>query len=239
MTQKVHRPARPLVRRMVKAVRRARRPVRWGNLRREHPFSERYGLDRGTSIDRPYIDEFIASHADDIRGRVLEIRDRRYTQNYGTEVLHSDVLDIDPQNKDATIVADLAEIGCLPETAFDCLIVTQTLHLIADVRSAFRNLWTALRPGGVLLLSVPTLCRLDPDLGWQRDYWRFTPAGLDVFLRHLFPTAHIEISGRGNVTAAIAFIAGLAREELTSGEHSKNDPSFSVVTLARVQKPAI
>jgi len=226
----------PLLRRSVKAFRRARRPVRWGNLRRDQPFGEHYGLERGTSMDRPYIDHFIDSHAADIRGRVLEIRDRRYTQAYGRGVARSDIVDIDPSNRDATIVADLAAPHCLPEAAFECAIVTQTLQLIPDIRAALRNLWACLKPSGVMLLSVPAICRLDPDVGPQRDYWRFTASGLTVFLADLFPQAITHTEARGNVTTAIGFIAGLAREEISDREHARHDPHFPIVTLARVQK---
>jgi hypothetical protein len=60
---------------------------------------------------------------------VLEVRDPRYTLAYGADrVISSEVVDIDAQNPEATLVADLASPGSLPENRFDCVIVTQTLQ---------------------------------------------------------------------------------------------------------------
>src|SRR2546428_14003991 len=43
-------------------------------LRRTSPISRLYGADRGTGIDRYYIENFLARHASDIHGDVLEIQ---------------------------------------------------------------------------------------------------------------------------------------------------------------------
>ncbi|MFN2629610.1 MAG: polysaccharide deacetylase family protein [Gaiellaceae bacterium] len=115
-------------------------PVRWGNLRRTRPFSERYGFDRGTPIDRYYLERFLAGHAGDVRGSVLEVRDSRYTHRFGGESVEaSEVLDIDPRNVEATLVADLAEPGSLPARAFDCFVLVQTLHAGRRVRIDVRT----------------------------------------------------------------------------------------------------
>ena len=51
---------------------RGRALPRWGNLRRLRRFSDRYGYDRGTPIERDYIERFLSEHAQLIRGSVLE-----------------------------------------------------------------------------------------------------------------------------------------------------------------------
>jgi hypothetical protein len=101
-----------------------RRPrPRWGNLRRTAPFSDNWGWDRGTPIDRVYIERFLREHAEDVRGDVLEIGGRYYTEMLGDRrVARSDVLDIDPDNAAATIVGDLASEETLPPDWFDCSI---------------------------------------------------------------------------------------------------------------------
>src|SRR5262245_42420556 len=53
--------------------------VRLGSLRRVAPISTSWGA-RGVSIDRYYMEGFLERHAGDIRGRVLEFHDSRYTQ---------------------------------------------------------------------------------------------------------------------------------------------------------------
>lgn len=213
-------------------------PVRWGNLRRTEPFSERYGFDRGTPIDRYYIEKFLARHANDVRGRVLEVRDSRYTARFGhDEVVSSDVLDIDPRNVEATIVADLAEAASLPPGRFDCFILAQTLQYVADPKVALGNALGTLKEQGVLLLTVPTISRIDPALH-AIDRWRLSAAGLETLLTAVVPPLSFAVTSVGNVLTASAFIMGLAAEELSARELSHLDPGFQLMVFARVQKQA-
>src|SRR5678815_5493895 len=119
--------------------------IDWGELRRTTPIARSFGFDRGHPVDRRYIEAFLERHRDDVRGRVLEIGDRGYTRRFGGDrVTRSDVYDL-PGNDGAA----------LPPAAFDCMIVTQTLLFVFDVRRALSNLRDALAPGGVLLVTVP------------------------------------------------------------------------------------
>src|SRR6266508_3982008 len=88
-------------------LRRLSRPAWLGTLRRTTPLSDEWGFDRGTPVDRYYIECFLEEHHRDIHGRVLELRDSTYTDRYGIDVERSDVLDINPANSRATIIADL------------------------------------------------------------------------------------------------------------------------------------
>src|SRR5829696_5733833 len=94
-------PLRPAARRLVGTADRQHPPgtVNFGSLRRTAPFSRKWGYDRGTPIDRVYIEEFLARHADDVRGACLEVMNARYTDRFGgARVTRSDVLDINPAN---------------------------------------------------------------------------------------------------------------------------------------------
>jgi SAM-dependent methyltransferase len=211
---------------------------RWGNLRRTRPFSHRYGFDRGTPVDRHYIADFIGTHSADVRGAVLEVQAPVYTLQFGgTAVTDSQIVDIDPRNEEATIIADLVESGSLPEARFDCFVLTQTLQVLPDVRAALDNVWRTLRPGGVLLVTVPSLSRIDRHIP-QIDFWRFTPAGLERALEDACPGASLEVSGYGNLVTATAFLTGLAAEELRRDELELQDPDFPILACARVVKPS-
>ncbi|HKN87045.1 MAG TPA: methyltransferase domain-containing protein, partial [Nitrospiraceae bacterium] len=130
--------------------------VHFGSLRRVLPISRTYGFDRGQPIDRYYIERFLARHADDIRGRVLEIADDAYTRRFGgRRVTTSDVLHVVEGNPHATIVADLTNAGHLPSEQYDCVILTQVLSVIYDVRAALRTVYRLLKPGGTLLATTP------------------------------------------------------------------------------------
>jgi SAM-dependent methyltransferase len=228
----------PTVRHGIKRALVASDIPRWGNLRRLRPFSDRYGFDRGLPVDRFYIEAFLARHAADVRGRVLEVKDSSYTVRFGgSSVSESDVLDIDPNNVDATVVADLCDDGSLPAARFDCFVLTQTIHLLSDVHTGLRNAWQTLAPGGVLLLTAPTLARVDHHLT-EIDFWRFTPRGLERMLAETCPDADAAVESSGNLVAAIAFLAGLAAHELRADELAYADPYFPILACARVRKGA-
>ncbi len=227
------------VQRRLRAVRRGPwyRPevgrVRMGDLRRLAPIDRDFGYGRGQPVDRYYIERFLAHHAHDIRAHVLEIKSDAYTRRFGGEqVARSDVLDIDADNPQATIVADLAAADQVPSNAFDCVILTQTLHLIYDARAALATLHCTLKPGGVLLMTVPGITKVQQ--GW---YWSFTEASARRLLEEAFPGARVAVQAHGNVLAAQAFLQGLAVEDLRLNELDHDDPEYPVVITARVVKP--
>lgn len=124
----------PVQRALVSAGRRVSgRSVRWGNLRRLRPFSDRYGYDRGTPIERYYIERFLSEHAQRIRANVLEVKDARYTRRFGRGT-RPHVVDNDRDNRDADLHADLNVPGSLPVGSFDCVILTQVLHFLSPRR---------------------------------------------------------------------------------------------------------
>jgi SAM-dependent methyltransferase len=213
------------------------RRVRWGSLRRTLPFSDTFGFDRGLPIDRYYIEAFLAREAASIRGEVLEVQNSKYSLRFGgADVTHFHVIDIDPTNPEATVIADLTIEGSLPNQAYDSIIMTQTLHVTVDDAAGFRTLWRALRPGGTLLFTGPCVSRLDSGVeGW--DHWRYTPSGLRARLAKLLPDAEVTVEAHGNVLAGAAFLYGIAAQELTESELDFDDPRFPLVVCARVSKP--
>lgn len=215
--------------------RRLSRPISLGGLRRTSPVSSHWGADRGQPIDRYYIERFLQEHSNDIRGRVLEVMDSRYTERFGSVVETSDVLDIDASNERATIVADLTAPGNVPSDSFDCLILTQTLQSIYDFHAAVQEAHRMLRPGGVLLATVPSISKIDPTPGVRGDFWRFTWASCDRLFFEVFG-ANVTVRAHGNVLAAIAFLAGLAREDLTDEELDVQDDFFPVLVAVRAVK---
>jgi SAM-dependent methyltransferase len=212
-----------------------RRRLRWGDLRRTEPFSRQFGYDRGTPIDRVYLDDFVGRHAGDVRGEVLEIGEPHYTERFGARRVTSHVLDVDASNPRATLVGDLTDPATLPEDAFDCVVLMQTLQFVADPSAALANVWRSLAPGGVLLVAVPTISKLDTD--YPRDLWRWTAAGLEELLARTCPGGEVEVTGYGNALAAVAFVMGLAAEELRPEELDAHDPELALVACGRARNP--
>lgn len=208
--------------------------VRFGDLRRLSPLSRSFGWDRGTPVDRHYIESFLAQNAGDIHGRVLEIGSNDYTQRLGgTHVERSDILSVEA-NSDATLVGDLTQPGVLPEAIFDCIVLTQTLQYIFDVRAAVAALYRALKPGGVLLVTAPSVkSQIDGSQWGATWYWWFTAAALRRLLEESFKPEAVTVEAYGNIFTATAFHYGVALEELKPAELAVSDPDFPVIVAAR------
>jgi SAM-dependent methyltransferase len=211
--------------------------VRFGDFKRSSPISDCYGWDRGTPVDRYYLESFLSENASDIHGRVLEITDDRYTRCFGTNVIQSDILDVDKSNPQATFVGDVTLPEVLPESAFDCIVFVQTLQYVYDLRAGIASLHRALKPGGVVLLTTGGLSQLSYtyEAKW---YWWVTPDGLHRLLEEQFGTHSVRVKGFGNVYAAAAFFQGLAMEELDKAALDVEDPKYPVVVVGRAVKIA-
>jgi ubiquinone/menaquinone biosynthesis C-methylase UbiE len=72
---------------------------------------------------------------------------------------------VDASNPQATFVGDLSHAPQLPDAAFDCVVLTQTLHLIYDFKGAIATCYRILKPGGALLLTVPGITHIDQGSG--------------------------------------------------------------------------
>jgi hypothetical protein len=184
------------------------RPAWLGTLRRLTPLSQQWGADRGTPVDRYYVRRFLDAHRGDIRGRVLEVKDAEYTRLYGSDVASSDVLDVDSSNPQATIVADLAAADTVPANSYDCFILTQSLQFVYDIR------------------------KFEP----IRDYWRFTPAACTQLFADRFGQHRITVRAYGNILTSIAFLTGMAAEELSEKERERGDPDFPLLVTIRAVK---
>jgi SAM-dependent methyltransferase len=202
------------------------------------PASRQFAFDRGTPIDRHFIIRFLESNAEAIRGRVLEVGDRGYTQAFGGKrVTKSDVLHVTPGNPEATIIGDLSTGKGLPWGVYDCLILTQTLHVIYDVHSAVKNIHRLLKPGGVALVTVPGITpvsRYDADR-WG-DFWRMTPASARRLFAEAFSPDDIAVEAFGNVRLAAAYLYGLAAEEVSASALAENDADYPLSICIRAQK---
>lgn len=198
--------------------------VQLGDLHRLQPISSDYGFDRGTPIDRYYIEGFLDRHRSEIFGRVLEVFDDSYSQRFGgSRVSHQDILDINSHNSKATLICDLGAPGSLPPSLFDCMIITQTLQYVHNVRLAVENIYNALKPGGTLLLTVPGITQVDKSLQWN-----FTTNSVRIMLRRYFGEAAINIEQFGNVFAATTFLHGIAVEEVNTKDLDFIDAAYPV-----------
>src|SRR5262245_10283436 len=67
---------------------------RWGNLRRTSPFSQSFGFERGTPVDRHYLHAFLEAERALITADVLEVQTSSYTRRYGHDLRRVETFDI-------------------------------------------------------------------------------------------------------------------------------------------------
>ena len=213
--------------------------VRFGDLRRLTPISRIFGMDRGRPIDRYYIEKFLETNAADIMGRAMELGDATYIKRFGQGVTQVDVLHVVAGNPEATIIADLTDAGHIPSNAFDCIVFTQALQMIYDMKAAMATLYRILKPGGVVLMTTHGTSKIARRLGrddWG-EYWRLTAQGIDALVRDAAPDAELTVKSYGNVMSAAAFLFGLSVEDLKAEELASEDEDFEVIIGARIRKP--
>jgi glycosyltransferase involved in cell wall biosynthesis/SAM-dependent methyltransferase len=211
--------------------------VQFGDLRRIYPISRVWGIDRGKPIDRYYIENFLSDNAKDIRGHVLEIGDDIYTRRLGgLNVTKSSVLNVTGDNPKTTIIADLSNAPHVKSDLFHCIICTQTLQYIYDVKAAIRTLYRLLKPDGVLLATFPGITQTGDHEWGDCWYWNFTVLSAGRLFEEVFPAAEIKVEAYGNVLAANAFLYGLAAEELQKTELDYRDPGYTMTITVRAVK---
>lgn len=208
-----------------------------GHFERFEPFSRSYGFDRGGPIDRFFIDRFLRSHAPSVKGRVLEIGDNEYTLLIGGDnVEKSDILHVNENNHKATFIGDLSDAPTLPSDAFDCIILTQTLHLIWDVKDALETCKRVLKKGGCLLLTVPGISQIEVGEWATTWYWSFTDRSMKKFMNETFGEGNYELDVFGNAYLASAFLFGVGQGEVDPRFYDLQDPYYQMLICVKAVK---
>lgn len=219
--------------------------IDFGDLRRLEPLSREWGLDRGGPIDRHYIEAFLHDRRGDIRGRVLEIAEDVYARAFGGRAIDRiDILQYEEgEHPRATFTGDLTGAPHLPSNTFDCVILTQTLQLIYDVRAALATVHRVLAPGGVLLLTAPGVTqvnRRDSESWGDVWCWSFTARSTRLLLEEHFGERGVRVRSYGNVLAAAGFLYGMGQDDLSRAELDAHDPDYELLIAARARKrPAV
>jgi len=202
------------------------------------PVSTEFGFERGTPIDRRYIERFLCDNRHQIKGKVLEVGDSTYSKKFaGGEVTSYEVLHAVPGNKSATIVGDLTNPLSLPENQIDCFICTQTFNFIFEVQKAVEGAHRLLKPGGTLLATVSGISQISRfDMDRWGDYWRFTSASVQKLFDPIFK-GELQVEVFGNVLAATAYLQGVAVEDLPDESLlDECDPDYQLVICIVARK---
>lgn len=209
----------------------------WQNLRSLEPISRVFAFDRGTPIDRVYIQHFLETNRRHIQGVLCEIAVNDYSRKYGSNVNKYEILHYTDDNPQATIVADLADVTTLPENQIDCFILTQTLNFIYDFKAAIQGLHFILKEGGVALVTVAGIAQISRyDMDKWGDYWRFTDLSIRKAFEEVFGAGNVEVETYGNVLACISYLEGICAEELSHDELFFIDKDYQLTITIKATK---
>lgn len=203
------------------------------------PLDDAYGMGRGTPVDRYYIETFLDLHKELIRGKVMEIGDRIYTEKFGGEkVMESVILHVEREAPEiGQIKGDLSTGEGLKEESVDCLICTQTLPFIYDIRSAADQIVRLLKKGGTALLTVAGLSQI---IQYERfhygHFWSFTEQSLGRLFEGNAEVDSVDVVTYGNVKASTAFLYGISYEELSREDLDFHDPNYQLLVAAVIKK---
>ena len=193
-------------------------------LTKTKPVSSIFGLDRGTPIDRYYIEQFLNKESMGIVGvdKTLEVTEDRYSSLFFPNARH-EILDFEKG-------MDLTKSESLYNNFYDVFICTQTFNFIYAVKSAIRGSYDLLAPGGTMLATVAgnisQVSRYDMER-WG-DYWRFTYKSIEMLVKEVFGE-EVSVYPYGNSMAATAFIQGLCVEDVNTKLLDECDPEYAIV----------
>ena len=110
-------------------------------------------------------------------------------------------------NPEATIVGDLSKADHIPSEHFDCIIITQTLNRVYEIRNALYTLFCILKTGGVLLSTIPGISKVGDGSDWGDDWhWAFTDQSARLLFEEFLYKPNVEVKTFCNVLAAISFL---------------------------------
>lgn len=186
--------------------------VDFGAFRRTSPAGD-CAPGSSDALDRHFIEEFLARHAADIGGRVLQLGGGDFALRHGGVRVS------------ACISHDPSRGGCdLPSgvTDLECIVLPGTLQRVLAPGALLRDLHGRLRRGGVLLATVPGAAqRIDADA-----YWRFTPYSARRLFAEVFGERALNLSMRGNVLVATAHAHRLPAAAIGAAALRVDDPEF-------------
>jgi hypothetical protein len=116
------------------------------------------------------------------------------------------------------------------------VILTQTLQYVFDVQAAVRTLHRIVKPGGVVLATLPSITSIG-DTRWESTwFWGFTHLSAARLFGEAFSRENVTVEQHGNVLSASAFLYGLSSHELLPRELDHHDAHYQVTITVRAVK---
>lgn len=202
-----------------------------------NPVSRIQALERGTPIDRFYIEQFLKENEECICGICMEVADDHYTKKYGGDRVCKSIVTHVKGWGDHSIKANFETGEGIEEDMADCIICTQVMQYIFDLKAAFLNIYRSLKPNGVALITLPgikSLSLFDNDNWGER--WSFTEKSAVELCERTVTNGKFEVNSYGNVKVSIAYLYGLCVEDICIEDFSYSDPQFPFLITLKILK---
>lgn len=202
-----------------------------------NPASRKFGLERGSSVDRYYVERFLEKNKGLIHGDCLEIAENTYTVKYGGDsVKNSYILHVKGWGENA-IKGNFETGEGIEENRYDCAVITQTIMYTFDLQSAAGNIHKMLKKGGSALITaagIAQVSRYDADI-WG-SYYGFHEDAMRKLFEPLFGRENVRVRTYGNVKTAIALLYGMCQEDLKPEDFETDDRDYPVIVSVVVTK---
>jgi SAM-dependent methyltransferase len=177
---------------------------------------------RGTDLVRPslrdfaYLDnrrriELLAEHAAKLPQvkNLLDVggKGKPYACFFASRVANHYVMDIAP-SLSVDVVGDARNMP-FSDASMDVVLITQVLEHVPDPIAVIGEIQRVLKPGGTLLLTVPSIF---PQHGSPGDYWRYMPQGLQWILRDFHS---VSVQGEAGTIPTIFLVLNVYLQLLT------------------------
>lgn len=202
-----------------------------------YPISEVFATERGTPVDRIYIERFLEKNSSYIKGDILEIEDSTYTKKFGDgKVTNSIIMDVSSDSEKIDFNANLETGEGIRDNVADCFILTQTLMYIFDLEATVKNIVRMLKPGGVALITASFLSQNSQRcMDNYGAYFNFNSATFEKLFNGKGAMV-LDSGSYGNVKTVMAHLVGMCAEDLDESDFDTNDKYYPLIVYAVVRK---
>lgn len=211
--------------------------INFGDLRQTKPLRENSNPASGVPIDQFYVESFLVQQAHHIHGHILELSNDHYTRRFGgNRVEANDVVQLVENQLKPGNKSDLTIPNVIPTETYDCIIFPQILHRVYNLELMVQALYDCLKPGGVLLATVPGIGLVNDGDQSNAGYWAFTEQATQQLFGRIFGDKNIKVRSYGNVLTATAFLHNLTNNKLGQAQLDHEDEQYQLLVGVRAIK---
>jgi SAM-dependent methyltransferase len=133
----------------------------------------------GGSVMRALATPVLASWRSDLRGTILDLASGDGTKELRRLAPDAAWIGLDISHR-PDVIADVTRPLPIRSSSVDAAVLSWFLYVARDPCAVLSEARRALRPGGVLILTVPLVFPVNPE---PDDFWRFTGGAVDRLLR--------------------------------------------------------